>query len=130
MVGYLVLNKNKVGASSTWSGYESGYDEVRYTTPTWGGAKVTVSVPAEMEGATFNSATLSYHVSSASGSRYVRFDGESVDVTNARILSRLVSGGNLDLYFSFKATGGTGGEISGRQRHSFLPVNKRTSCQF
>lgn len=112
MVGYLVLNKNKVGAVSTWSGYESGYAEVRYTTPTWGGAKVTVSVPAEMEGATFNSATLSYRVSSASGSRYVRFNGESVDVTNARILSRLISGGNLDLYFSFKATGGTDGEGS------------------
>ena len=42
----------------------------------------------------------------------MRFNGESVDVTNARILSRLISGGNLDLYFSFQATGGTGGEGS------------------
>lgn len=112
MVGYLVLSKNRAGAVSAWSGYESGYGEIRYTTPTWGGEKITVSVPAEMEGATFNSATLTYQTNAVSGSKYVRFDGESVDVTNARILARLIAGGNLNLYFSFRASGGAGGEGS------------------
>ena len=51
-IGYLTLSRNSAGANSSWSGYESGYGEVRYTTPTWGGQAVTVTVPAEMQGAT------------------------------------------------------------------------------
>lgn len=111
-IGYLTLSRNSAGANSTWSGYESGYGEVRYTTPTWGGQAVTVTVPAEMQGATFNSATLSYSVSSPSGTRRVAYHNESTLVTNANLLERLISGGNLDLYFSYQATGGTGGEGS------------------
>ena len=111
-IGYLTLSGNQAGAISTWSGYESGYNEIRYTTPTWGGQAITVSVPAEMQGATFNSATLTYTVSSPSGTRYVRYNGESVSVGNNNLLERLIAGGNLDLYFSYKATGGTGGEGS------------------
>ena len=111
-IGYLTLSRNYAGANSTWSGYESGYNEIRYTTPTWGGQAVTVTVPAEMQGATFNSATLTYTVSSPSGTRRVYYHNEGVAVTNANLLERLISGGNLDLYFSYQATGGTGGEGS------------------
>ena len=111
-IGYLTLSRNSAGANSSWSGYESGYGEVRYTTPTWGGQAVTVTVPAEMQGATFNSATLTYTVSSPSGTRRVYYHNEGVAVTNANLLERLISSGNLDLYFSYQATGGTGGEGS------------------
>ena len=72
-IGYLTLSRNSAGANSTWSGYESGYNEIRYTTPTWGGQAVTVTIPAEMQGATFNSATLTYNVSSPSGTRRVAY---------------------------------------------------------
>ena len=111
-LGYLTLSSNTAGALSTWNGYESGYGEVRYTTPTTDGQAITVTIPAEMQNATFNSATLSYTVSSASGTRHVRFNGEGQDATNALILQRLTTGGNLNLYFSFRATGGAGGEGS------------------
>ena len=111
-IGYLTLSRNSAGANSTWSGYESGYNEIRYTTPTWGGQAVTVTIPAEMQGATFNSATLTYNVSSPSGTRRVAYHNEGTLVTNANLLERLISGGNLDLYFSYQATGGTGGEGS------------------
>ena len=111
-IGYLTLSRNSAGANSSWSGYEAGYNEIRYTTPTWGGQAVTVTVPAEMQGATFNSATLTYTVSSPSGTRRVYYHNEGVAVTNANLLERLISGGNLDLYFSYQATGGTGGEGS------------------
>jgi hypothetical protein len=87
-------------------------DGPAYTTPTWGGQAITVTIPAEMQGATFNSATLTYTVSSPSGTWYVRYNGESVSVGNANLLERLIAGGKLDLYFSYKATGGTGGEGS------------------
>ena len=111
-IGYLTLSRNSAGANSSWSGYESGYSEVRYTTPSWGGQAVTVTIPAEMEGATFNSATLSYSVSSPGGTRRVAYHNESTLVSNANLLERLISGGSLDLYFSYQATGGTGGEGS------------------
>ena len=42
----------------------------------------------------------------------MRFNGEGQDATNALILQRLTTGGNLNLYFSFRATGGAGGEGS------------------
>ena len=108
-IGYLTLSSNQAGAISTWTCimYPDG---PAYTTPTWGGQAITVTVPAEMQGATFNSATLTYTVSSPSGTRYVRYNGESVSVGNSNLLERLIAGGNLDLYFSYKATGGTGGE--------------------
>ena len=109
-IGYLTLSRNSAGANSSWSGYEAGYNEIRYTTPTWGGQAVTVTVPAEMQGATFNSATLTYNVSSPSGTRRVYYHNEGVPVTNANLLERLIAGGNLDLYFSYQATGGSGGE--------------------
>ena len=107
-IGYLTLSSNQAGAISTWTCimYPDG---PAYTTPTWGGQAITVTVPAEMQGATFNSATLTYTVSSPSGTRYVRYNGESVSVGNANLLERLTAGGNIDLYFSYKATGGTGG---------------------
>ena len=110
-IGYLTLSSNQAGAISTWTCimYPDG---PAYTTPTWGGQAITVTVPTEMQGATFNSATLTYTVSSPSGTRYVRYNGESVSVGNANLLERLIAGGNLDLYFSYKATGGTGGEGS------------------
>ena len=110
-IGYLTLSSNQAGAISTWTCimYPDG---PAYTTPTWGGQAITVTVPAEMQGATFNSATLTYTVSSPSGTRYVRYNGESVSVGNSNLLERLIAGGNLDLYFSYKATGGTGGEGS------------------
>ncbi len=109
-IGYLTLSRNSAGANSSWSGYEAGYNEIRYTTPTWGGQAVTVTVPAEMQGATFNSATLTYNVSSPSGTRRVYYHNEGVPVTNANLLERLIARGNLDLYFSYQATGGSGGE--------------------
>ena len=71
-----------------------------------------MTIPAEMQGATFNSATLTYNVSSPSGTRRVAYHNEGTLVTNANLLERLISGGNLDLYFSYQATGGTGGEGS------------------
>ena len=82
-IGYLTLDKNSAGALSTWSGYESGYGEIRYTTPSTDTELVTVSIPAEMSGATFNSATLTYTLSSDSGTRKVQFAGGGGDVTNA-----------------------------------------------
>ena len=109
-IGYLTLSRNSAGANSSWSGYESGYGEVRYTTPSWGGQAVTVTVPAEMAGATFNSATLTYMVSSVSGTKHVYYHNEGVTVTNANLLTRLRNGTAITLYFSFQATGGTGGE--------------------
>ena len=109
-IGYLTLSRNSAGANSSWSGYESGYGEVRYTTPSWGGQAVTVTVPAEMAGATFNSATLTYTVSSVSGTKHVYYHNEGVTVTNANLLTRLRNGTAITLYFSFQATGGTGGE--------------------
>ena len=107
-IGYLTLSSNQAGAISTWTCimYPDG---PAYTTPTWGGQAITVTIPAEMQGATFNSATLTYTVASPSGTRYVRYNGESVSVGNANLLERLIAGGNIDLYFSYKATGGTGG---------------------
>ncbi len=108
--GFLTLSGNTAGAVSTWNGWYAGNGNYSYSTPTTDGQAITVTVPAEMQGATFNSATLTYNVSSASGTRHVRFNGESYEVTSTELLSRLVSGGNLNLYFSFRAAGYTGGE--------------------
>ncbi len=80
-----------------------------YTTPTTDSQTITVTVPAEMQGATFNSATLSYSVSSGSGTRKVCYSGGAVNVTNANLLEKLQNGESLNMYFQFKATGGTGG---------------------
>lgn len=110
MIGYLTLSSNTAGALSTWTGYQSGYGEVRYTTPTVDSQTISVSVPAEMAGATINSVTLTYNVSSGSGTRKVCYSGGAVNVTNANLLERLQAGQSLDMYFQFKATGGTGGE--------------------
>ena len=107
-IGYLTLSSNTAGALSTWTGimYPDG---IGYTTPTTDSQTITVSVPAEMEGAVFNSATLSYSVSSGSGTRKVCYSGGAVNVTNANLLEKLQNGESLNMYFQFKASGGTGG---------------------
>ena len=110
-IGYLTLSSNQAGAISTWTCimYPDG---PAYTTPTTDSQTITVSVPAEMQGATFNSATLSYSVSSGSGTRKVCYTGGAVNVTSANLLEKLQNGESLNMYFQFKATGGTGGEGS------------------
>lgn len=107
-IGYLTLSSDKAGALSTWTGTRSG-SSIVYSTPTSDGQKITVSVPAEMQGAVFNSATLVYSVSGGSGTRKVQYDGTGTTVTNVNLLSRLTDGESLDIYFSFRASGGSGG---------------------
>ena len=65
--GLLTLSRNTAGAVSTWDGWYAGNGNYSYSTPTTDGQAITVTVPTEMQGATFNSATLTYNVSSASG---------------------------------------------------------------
>ncbi len=110
-IGYLTLSSNTAGALSTWTCimYPDG---PAYTTPTTDSQTITVSVPAEMQGAAFNSATLSYSVSSGSGTRKVCYSGGATNVTNTNLLEKLRNGESLNMYFQFKATGGTGGEGS------------------
>ena len=109
MIGYLTLSSNTAGALSTWTGYQPSQNYIAYTTPTVDSQTITVSVPAEMTGATFNSATLTYNVSSGSGTRKVCYSGGATAVTNANLLEKLQNGESLNMYFQFKATGGTGG---------------------
>lgn len=111
----LTLTSSPASASctSTWSGYESGYNEVRYTTPTQVGDSVVIALPADLAGAAFESARLSYRASSAAGTKSVRYDGSGVAVTDANLLERLRSGeSEIALRFTFRASGGTGGEGS------------------
>ena len=109
-IGTLVLSSNHAASLSTWEGYEGGYNQVYYTNPTTDNTVITVSIPPEMNGATFNSATLTYTVSSDSGTRRVCYKDTYINVTNSNLLARLQNGESLDMYFGFTATGGTGGE--------------------
>ena len=103
---------SSAGALSRWSGYESAYGEIRYTQPSADGGYIEFDLHA-LRNARVSKAHLSCSVSSGAGTRHVRFANSSVEATDAAILERL-SGGEetLRLYFSFRATGGTGGEGS------------------
>ena len=101
-----------VSALSRWNGYESGYGEIRYTTPGADGGTAAFDLGA-LNGTQISGAHLSYRVSSDSGARTVRFSGSSAMATDAAILEKLQQGArSLSLYFSFRASGGTGGEGS------------------
>lgn len=47
----LIITPSSGGALSTWTGYESGYGEIRYTTPTTDGFMATFAKPAALTGA-------------------------------------------------------------------------------
>lgn len=108
--GYLTAVPDHAGAVSSWYGSENAYGAMRYTQPAADGSSVTLYVPAEMQGADFVSAHLSYQTTGGTGTRSVRFyAGESV--TDARLLERLQNGETeIRLYFSFRAAGGSGGD--------------------
>lgn len=107
----LTCSPTSGGAVSTWSGYQSGYNEIRYTTPTADGFYCTITVPSSLTGATFNSVSFTYTGAGASGTKAVRYNGTSTSVTNANLLEKLQNGETeIKVYFSFRATGGTGGE--------------------
>ena len=111
MTGYLTGSPERVSALSSWNGVESAFGDVRYTTPSVQGGRVKLTVPDAMTGGTFVSAHLSYAVSGGAGARHVRYYGTGTEVTDAGILERLQSGQKeIDLYFSFRAAGGSGGE--------------------
>ena len=107
--GYLTLSDTNVSAVSTWTGNPDSSGTIIYTTPVAQAATVTVTVPSTMTGATFNSAILSYTVSSASGTRKVCYTGGAVSVTSANLLEKLQAGESISIYFQFKATGNSGG---------------------
>lgn len=99
------------GAVSTWNAWYAGNGKYSYSTPTTDGFKCTVTVPASMKGATFNSVAFTYTGSGASGTKAVRYNSTSLSVTNANLLEKLQNGDTtIELYFSFRATGGTGYE--------------------
>ncbi|MBQ3668410.1 MAG: hypothetical protein II920_04190 [Clostridia bacterium] len=103
----------QVCAQSAYSGYQSGYGEVRYTQPGADGGRAVFTLPLTLKGASFSKAHLSYSVSGGAGTRHVRFSGTSTEATDAEILRRLNRGDNeIELYFSFRAAGGSGGEGS------------------
>ena len=108
---YLTLSGCAAAAVSVWTGYEAGYGQVRYTTPTVDGQAVTVTVPAVLRGASFSGAHLSYTLAQDAGTAAVRFEGTGLAATDAAILEKLQRGETeLRLYFSFRASGGSGGE--------------------
>ena len=108
---YLTLSGMTAGAVSVWNGYEAGYGQVRYTVPTADGQAVTVTVPSALRGASFAGVHLSYTLSGDAGTSAVRFEGTGVPATDAALLERLQRGDTeIRLYFSFRATGGFGGE--------------------
>ena len=108
---YLTLSGCAAAAVSLWNGYEAGYSQVRYTTPTVDGQAVTVTVPAVLRGASFSGAHLSYTLAQDAGTAAVRFEGTGLAATDAAILEKLQRGETeLRLYFSFRASGGSGGE--------------------
>lgn len=109
MTGNLTLSKTSAQATSTWRGYNVT-PSIGYTTPTWDYDSLTITVPAAMAGAVFNSCTLTLNHSAVSGTVYARFSDTKQDVTAARILARLRNGDTtFGIQFSFKAAGGTGG---------------------
>jgi len=110
--GNLTLSSNRAETYSTWNGYQSGYGEIRYTTPSTDSQTITVSIPASMANASFNSVTLSYSLDSASGTRSIKFANDSSLYSDAAMLERLKTGGSIDLRFTFKAAGGYGSEGS------------------
>lgn len=109
MIANLTLSKTSAQATSTWTGYNVT-PSIGYTVPTWDYDSITVTVPATLAGAVFNSCTLTLNRNTASGSAYVRFSDTKEDVTAARILARLKKGDTkFTMQFGFKASGYTGG---------------------
>lgn len=117
--GYLSLSNNAAGATSTWTGTKRGTaqgETIVYSTPTTNSQTIAVTIPEEMRAATINSATLTYTGAGGSGTKRVCYLGGSVSVTDANLLETvrsLVEAGSsyeFSIYFSFKATGGSGGE--------------------
>ena len=108
----LTFSRASVYLTSTWDGFESGYNELRYTTPTLAEANVDVTVPDALpEDAVITSAHLSYTLSGPYGTRFLRYAGTSVTVTDANLLERLQGGlRSLRLHFAYRAGGGNGGE--------------------
>lgn len=104
---------SSVTAVSAWNGYEGGYNEMRYTAPSVGGGRAVFTLPEELYGAGFESAHLSYNAAGGSGTVNARYDGSAVSVTDANLLERLRGGEReIAVYFTFRASGGTGGEGS------------------
>lgn len=107
----LVISPATGGAMSSWTGYESGYGQVRYTTPTTDGFMATLSRPAELSGATIQSVSIRITGNGSPGTTYARYSGTAISMTEANLLEKLQNGeDNIQVYFSYRATGGTGGE--------------------
>lgn len=107
----LVISPSSGGAMSSWTGYESGYGQVRYTTPTTDGFMATLTRPAALSGATIQSVSISITGSGNAGTTYARYAGTAISMTEANLLEKLQNGeDNIQVYFSYRATGGTGGE--------------------
>ena len=100
----------RIAATSQWSGYESGYGEVRYTNATTDGGIAVFDLSA-LQGASIYKAHLIYSLHSNSGTRRVRFAGTAVNADDASILEKLQRGEtSLRLHFTFRASGASGGE--------------------
>lgn len=107
----LIITPSSGGALSTWTGYESGYGEIRYTTPTTDGFMATFAKPAALTGAVLHGVEIAITGSGGSGVTYVRYKGTAISVNNANLLEKLQNGeDNIEVYFSYRATGGSGGE--------------------
>lgn len=115
--GYLTVNPNTAYCTSTWTATWHGTaqgETITYSTPTTQSSNVTVTIPEEMRSATINSVTLTYSGSGGSGTKRVCYSGGAVTVTNVNLLETvqgLIEAGtnySFGIYFSFKATGGTG----------------------
>jgi len=107
----LVISPATGGAMSSWTGYESGYGQIRYTTPTTDGFMATLSRPAELSGATIQSVSIRITGNGSPGTTYARYNGTAISMTEANLLEKLQNGeDNIQVYFSYRATGGTGGE--------------------
>lgn len=111
MTRNIPLSPASVSIISTWYGYDDGHGNIRYITPTVDGRWITLSLPAELEGASFESAHLSYTRTGASGTVKLTYQNSGVIVTDANLLAKLAAGETeIVMYCSFRATGGTGGE--------------------
>jgi len=104
----LNVSTNTVGAVSEYTAYESGPSGnrvIKYTTPSVDGGEVIITVPSGLANCVFNSAQLTYTVSSDSGTRTVKYSSTATDVTNANLLEKLQNGDTeIRIYFNFRAT--------------------------
>lgn len=106
--GYLSLSASSVQAKSTWTVQKVGGDQYQRSSPSTGYGYVTVSVPASMSGASFNSVSFTYNSSGGTGwsAPYIR--NSNTVAGDSSILTRLKNGQSVDLEFRFVANGGYG----------------------